>query len=256
MSKDVRFVRRAVPYDAFPMLRIPATQKNLLQDQHVDMTPLDESGYVSDHRRGPLLEGLKMKLHCTESVLPGLDAPLFPAEEQIAHFWRLRRMRHNSEVRGILETLPRMDRIWDGSTDPEDPSFSASLAAGLSDMVSGYAASCSRVTLVMGRSVYRQYESGMMQIRPGRVLPRPGTTGIGMPIAENTRTIMNLSLDRYAPDMIYVVNEDNVFRAQSPVSFDTTKDCFRHETVTRFTESYKYVCGDDPGFKIAVREKD
>ena len=124
----------------------------------------------------------------------------------------------------------------------------------LIDMVSEYASHRHRVTLVMGRNIYRQYEASVSLIHPERTLPNPGTTGIGMPIGLNTRVIMNLSLDCYVPGVVYVVNGDNVFRAQSPVSFDTTRDYVKHETVTRFTESYGYFCGNDPGFKIAVRE--
>ena len=237
-------MRRAVPYDAFPMLYVPAPSGNLLHDPDGDMTPLDDYGYVPDHKRERLLRDLEVETHCTESVLQGLVTSSHPVKEQIVDFWVSWWRRHNSEALRALEALPCRKRIRNDDSN----------MAWLIDMVLEYASLRHRVTLVMGRSIYRQYEASVSLIHPERPLPNPGTTGIGMPIGSNTRVIMNLSLDCYAPGVVYVVNEENVFRAQSPVSFETTRDFAKCETVTRFTESYRYVCGDDPGFKIAVRQ--
>lgn len=237
-------MRETWPHDAFPMLYVRAPPGNILHDLNGDMAPLDESGYVPRHRRGRLLEDLEVETHSSESVVRSMDIPTFPVEEQVTYFWICWRKRHNSEALRALEALPCRDRIRNDNSG----------SAELIDMVSEYAASRRRITLVMGRSTYRQCGAHMSQIHTERGLLEPGMTGIGMPLGGDTRVITSLSLGYYAPGVIYVVNEENVFRAQSPVSFETTRDFAKCETVTRFTESYRYVCGDDPGFKIAVRQ--
>ncbi|MDA7997172.1 MAG: hypothetical protein MPI93_04080 [Nitrosopumilus sp.] len=254
-------MRRAKPYDAFPMLWICPQHENQL-DNSADITPPDGFESVPDSRRGHLLEEFGRKIHTVKSRISYPSETPTLIKEQVEHFWRWWRIRHHNEALKALAALPwkRSDRSRrGGNIGGGDPTRVRAITGKIDELVSEYNSSHESciTTVVMGHYSYMRYDTGGGPVHPGGETPHPGITGIGRPLGVgNTRVIMSTLLDIHAPGMIYAVNGNSAFRAQSPVSVRTTMDRFERVATAEFVESYGYFYGNDPGFKIALQDID